>query len=392
MNRPGESLLPLLPQQKESLIMLIAIHFAELNELLNAEQLADARASLRSLFLQATGQEAMLRKLIGILNVNRSLNRTFSEMATVLEGIRKSNESLVHKHALLRARLDVATMAPEVHARFVGPLLEFGSGFLRAVAEFGRLMVEYKDAREAEARSAHVFHLAREARQRLKERFEEGAAGESREERQVKEKVIESFNYVEAETEHRDAKRSANRVRGEIDALLKEFHRLCQMAMKPEMRSQERYAPVAEEQIIVDVFAVCAGGMIRFAELKPLQPMVQELLRLYQRSYGLFTIDFDKFNAALGPMGENTEDYFQAKEQDEDVRTNQRKLRQIEALIAFIEDVSLLLRDRLEYNYPKFSQAVSSRIVLAGSKWSAISESLLHMKVTAEAELTTRLG
>jgi hypothetical protein len=106
----------------------------------------------------------------------------------------------------------------------------------------------------------------------------------------------------------------------------------------------------------------------------------------------MFMLDFDKFNNALGPMVENTEDYFQAKEQDEDVRTKQKKLVEIEALIAFIENIAPLLRDGQDYTYPRFSLTVSSHITLAASKWSAIAEELLQMKVAAEAELTTRLA
>ena len=106
----------------------------------------------------------------------------------------------------------------------------------------------------------------------------------------------------------------------------------------------------------------------------------------------MFMLDFDKFNNALGPMVENTEDYFQAKEQDEDVRTKQKKLVEIEALIAFIENIAPLLRDGQNYTYPKFSLAVSGHITTAASKWSAIAEELLQMKVAAEAELTTRLA
>ena len=391
-DRPGDSLLPLLPQQKESLIMLIAINFAEQYGLLNAEQLEDARASLRALFLHAAGEETMLRKLIGILRINRALNKTFSEMAHVLDGIRKSNESLAGKHEALKQRLATMAITPEENARFAGPLLGFAADFLRAVDEFDRQMTEYQEAKEAEARSAHIFRLAREARDRLKQRFEQGASGESREERQVKQKVFQAFNYAEAESEYRYAKRSAGRARAEIENSLNRFHQMCQMAMKPDMRNLTKVRPETGKPAYVDVYAVCAKAMETFPRLKSLLPALQELLRLYQRSFGLFMLDFDKFNNALVPMTENTQDYFQAKEQDEDVRTKQKKLEQIEALIAFIEDVFLLLRDGQEYTYPKFSSAVSGRITQAGSKWSAFAEPLLQMKVTAEAELTTRLA
>jgi len=54
--------------------------------------------------------------------------------------------------------------------------------------------------------------------------------------------------------------------------------------------------------------------------------------------------------------------------------------------------VSGILRDGRDYSYPKFSVAISSYITRAGSKWSPIAEQLLHMKVAAEAKLSTRLA
>jgi hypothetical protein len=387
----GNPLPPLNPQQKESLLMLIVLNYAEEHDLLNAEHLEDAKASLRALFLRATGEETMLRKIIGILNVNRALNKTFSEMANILEAIRKSHRALVKKHDTLKQRLATLSISPEENKRFVGPLLEFSSDFVRAVTEFGRQMTEYKECKETEARSTHVFRLAQEARERLKHRFEDGASEDGHQEQQVKQKVFQAFNYAEAESEYQYNLRTAARARADIERLLKDFQRMCQMAMKPEMRSPGRIGLDAEPAS-VDIFTTCLKGMESFPRLQALMPTVQELLRLYQCSFGMFMLDFEKFNNALGPMIENTEDYFSAREHDEDVRTKQMKLGKIEALIAFIEDVALLLRDGQTYTYPRYSSAVSSRITAAGSKWSAISEQLLHMKVAAEADLTTRLA
>jgi hypothetical protein len=392
VEQPGNPLPALNPQQKESLIMLIVLNFAEEHSLLNAEQLEDAKASLRALFLRATGEETMLRKLIGILKINRALNKTFSDMAHVLEGIRKSNGALAGKHEALTQQLAVMAISPEENARFVGPLLEFSNLFLNDVLEFDRQMTEYKQAKEAEARSAHIFRLAEEARERLKQRFEQGATNDGQQEQRVKQKVIQTFNYAEAESEYQYARRSAKSVRKDVEDLLKVFHLVCQMAMKPDMRSPTAIHPASGRPPCPDIYTITVAGMERFPRLRTLIPAVQDLLRLYQRSYGMFMLDFDKFNKALGPMIENTEDYFQAKEQDEDVRTKQMKLEQIEALIAYVEDVSLLLRDGQAYTYPRFSMAVSSHIMRAGSKWPHIAESLLQMKVTAEAELSTRLA
>lgn len=334
----------------------------------------------------------MLRKLIGILKINRALNKTFSEMANILAGIKRSHQSLVGKHNALEKQLGSMVVTPEENAHFIRPLLEFSSDFVRAVTEFDRQMTAYKEAKELEARSTHVFRLAQEARARLKQRFEKGVTGESRQEEQVKQKVYQAFNYAEAESDYRYNHRGADNARDEISNSLKDFQQICQMAMKPDMRSGHELGGTAGKPHCVDIYTITVKAMAAFPRLRPLLPAVQDHLRLYQHSFGMFMLDFDKFNNALGPMVENTDDYFQAKEQDEDVRTKQKKLADIEALIAFIEDVSSILRDGRDYSYPKFSITISSYITRAGSKWSPIAEQLLHMKVAAEAELSTRLA
>lgn len=379
-------------QQKETLLMLIVINYAEEHGLLNAEQLEDARASLRALFLHATGEETMLRKIIGILQINRALNKTFSEMANILAGITKSHQSLVGKHAALESQLADMVVTPDEVTHFARPLLEFSGDFVRAVANFDRQMTEYKDAKELEARSAHVYRLAQEARARLKQRFEQGVTEENQQEEHVKQKVYQAFNFAEAESDYRYHKRSAKSIREEISDLLKDFQMMCQMAMKPEMRSVHKISDKTGKPPCVDIYTITLKAMRRFPRLQPLIPAVQDLLKLYQRSFGMFMLDFEKFNNTLGPMIENTEDYFQAKEQDEDVRTKQKKLADIEALIAFIEDVSGILHDGHNYTYPQFSIAISEHITRPATKWAPIAERLLHMKVAAEAELSTRLA
>jgi len=391
-DQPDSSIPALNPQEKESLLMLIVINYAEEHGLLNAEQLEDARASLRALFLRATGEETMLRKIIGILQINRALNRTFSEMANILAGIKKSHQALVSKNDALEAQLASMVVTPEENAHFVRPLLEFSSDFVRAVTEFDRQMTEYKAAKELEARSAHIYRLAQEARDRLKQRFERGASAESQQEEQVKQKVYQNFNYAEAESDYQYNRRSANSIRTEISNSLKDFHLMCQMAMKPEMRSPHKISSSPGRRPCVDIYAITIKAMHDFPRLHPLIPAIQDHLKLYQRSFGMFMLDFEKFNNALGPMIENTEDYFQAKEQDEDVRTKQKKLADIEALIAFIEAASTMLHDGQDYTYPKFSIAISSHIARPSAKWAPIAEQLLHMKVAAEAELSTRLA
>jgi len=392
VNQGDSAVSTLNAQQKESLLMLIVINYAEERGLLNAEQLEDARASLRALFLHAAGEETMLRKIISILQINRALNKTFSEMANILAGIHKSHQSLVSKHTALEKQLAAVGVTPNENEYFVRPLLEFSSVFVRSVTEFKRQMAEYKAAKELEARSAHVYRLAQEARTRLKQRFDHGDTDENQQEKQVKQKVYQAFNFAEAESDYMYHKRSAKRIRDEISSSLKDFQLMCQMAMKPEMRSAHNINRKTDKRLCMDIYTITLKAMRSFPRLQPLIPAVQDQLKLYQRSFGMFMLDFEKFNNTLGPMIENTEDYFQAKEQDEDVRTKQKKLADIEALIAFIEDVAKMLHDGHEYIYPQFSIAISKHITRPASKWAPIAERLLHMKVAAEAELSTRLA
>jgi len=388
----AERVLPSLnPQEKESLIMLIVIHFAEEQDLLSAEQLDDARASLRALFLRASGEETMLRKLIAILKVNRALNRTFGDMMRLLDGVKRSHEALVERHEQLKQQLATHSITPEENRHFTGPLLEYSSDFVRAVGSFAGLMTEYREAREHEARCAHNFRLAQEAREHLKQRFEKGAAEDQLAEQRVKQKVIQNFNINEAQSEYQYAQRSAIGIRGEIEAALHDFHQMCQMAMKPEMRSSIELKPSPGKVPCPDIYTTAFNAMLSFPRLRNLQPVVEELLRLYQKSFALFMLDFEKFNKALVPLIENTEDYFAAKEKDEDVRTKLHKLNLIESLINYIEDVAHLLRDGQDYTYPKFSTAVTNHIIQPDSSWTLIAEPLLLMKVAAEAELSTRL-
>lgn len=388
----GNPLPALNTQQKESLLMMIVLNFSEENKLLNNEQLEDARASLRALFIRATGEETMLRKLIGILRVNRSINQTFSDMTRVLEGITNSRKSLEAKHEMLKAKLKTMEITVDENKDFIGILLGFSNNFLKNVTAFEQHMHEYREIRENEARTAHIFRLAQEARERLKNKFEGEGSEDNQHEQQVKKKVYQSFNYADAESECSYAKRSAESAGKEIENSLKQFHQMCQMAMKPEMRTPLKIDADSSSKAYPDIYTFSMNAMKKHARLKILIPIIQELLQMYQHSFGMFMLDFGKFSKAIAPMVENTEDYFNAKENDEDERTKQMKLKQIESLIAFIEAVSILLKDGGQYSYPSFSTAVTKLITYSSAKWIGIGEELLLMKVRVEARLSTRLS
>jgi len=379
-------------QQKESLISMIALLYVEEQGLLNDEQLEDAKESLQALFLRTTGEETMLRKLIEILKTNKALNQTFSDMSNVLGGITKSSETIKRKFEAFKQQLQSLEISAEENADFIGPFLGFSALFEKNVEQFERMMYSYRDVKEREARYANMFRIAKEARQRLKDRFSGGPGEEGAKESKIKEKVIQTFDYGETEINHSYSQREAKNTLAEIELLIKEFQKMCQLAMNPAMREEEKgYQPFKKSEY-EDVFSIYTAALIKHPRLEILKKPIQDLFRLYQHSYGMFAIDFQKFNHAITPMVENTDAYFQAKEEDEDIRTKRRKLEQIEGLINFLENVARLLKVEQEFVYAKFSKAVSDVIMMPASGWSPIVEDLLRMKVNAEADFSTRLS
>jgi len=379
-------------QQKESLISMIALLFVDEHNLLNDEQLDDAKKSLQALFLRTTGEETMLRKLIDILRTNKALNQTFNDMSTVLTGITKSTETIQRKIDTFKQELNSLEINAEEHADFVGPFLEFAGQFTDNVEQFERKMYSYRDVKEREARFATMFRIAKDARQRLKNRFTGAPGEEGATENQIKEKVIQTFDYGETEINLGYAQREAKNTLAEIDTLINNFQLMCQFAKNPDMREQEGGYQPYKESPYHDVFSIYSAAVAKHPRLLLMKQPIQELFRLFQHSYGMFALDFQKFNRAIMPMEKNTTAYFQAKDEDEDVRIKRRKLGQVEGLIAFLENVARLLRNEQKFVYAQFSKAVSDIITQPGAKWTHIGEDLLRMKVSAEADLSTRLG
>jgi archaellum component FlaC len=379
-------------QQKESLISMIALLFVDEHNLLNTEQLEDARKSLQALFLRTTGEETMLRKLIDILRTNKALNQTFNDMATVLSGITKSTGTIKSKIDGFKQQLQSLEINAEENADFIGPFLEFSGQFVDYVEQFERMMYTYRDVKEREARYASMFRIAKEARQRLKDRFSGGPGEEGETENKIKEKVINTFDYGETEINLGYAQREARNTLAEIEALINKFQIMCQFAMNPDMREQEKGYQPFKESDYHDVFSIYTAAVAKHPRLSILKQPIQDLFRLYQHSYGMFALDFQKFNRAIMPMEKNTKAYFMAKEEDDDVRIKRRKLEQIEGLITFLENVAQLLRQEREFVYARFSKAVSDVVTTPGAKWAHIAEDLLRMKVSAEADLSTRLS
>jgi len=389
---PPAATSPVDKKQKESLISMIAILYIEDQGMLNQEQLHDAKSSLRALFLRTTGEETMLRKLIEILKTNKALNKSFGDISTILNGISKSSEAIKRKIDALKIQINALDISAEEHADFIGPFLDFSSEFVKNVSHFDRLINSYRDIREREARYSHMFRIAKEARIRLKDRLSGALGDEGDRENEIREKVIHTFDYGETETNLHYAQREAKNTLADIESLLSNFKQMCQFAMKPEMRNQVKgYQPFRDSRY-PDVFTLFSEAQKRYRRIEMIKEPIQELFRLYQHSYGLFALDFQRFNQAIAPMSENTEAYFQAKDEDEDIRAKRTKLEKIEGLIAFLENASSLLRQNENIAYANFSRAITDVITQANSPWSHIGEDLLRMKVAAEADLSTRLG
>ena len=379
-------------QQKESLISMIALLYVEEHDLLNDEQLEDAKKSLQALFLRTTGEETMLRKLIEILKTNKALNQTFNDMSNVLSGITKSTHTVKSKIEGFKKQLQSLEISAEENADFIGPFHDLSGQFSKHVEQFERMMFTYRNVKKREARFANMFRIAKEARRRLKERFSGGPGEEGDKESKIKEKVIQTFDYGETEINHIYSQQEAKNTLAEIELLIKEFQKMCQLAMNPDMREEGKgYQPFKKSEY-QDVFAIYTAALVKHPRLTILKAPIQDLFRLYQHSYGMFALDFQKFNRAITSIAENTDAYFQAMEEHEDIRTKRRKLEQIGGLIDFLENIAQLLKTEQEFVYARFSRAVSDIITAPASAWSHIIEDLLRMKVNAEADLSTRLS
>jgi hypothetical protein len=90
-------------------------------------------------------------------------------------------------------------------------------------------------------------------------------------------------------------------------------------------------------------------------------------------------------------MLDNSEAYFDAKEEDRDIQTKREKLKLIEGLIPFLEHSAVAVTKDEVLSYGKFSRKISDIISEKRAPWSHITEFLLRAKVQAEADLSTRL-
>ncbi|MFQ5936108.1 MAG: hypothetical protein ACE5LB_06865 [Acidiferrobacterales bacterium] len=380
-------------QLKEALISMTTLTYIEEHALLTQAQLEDAKQSLQALFLRTSGEETMLRRLIAILKTTRSINKAFSDISKILNGVSRGAATVDAKLTSLRQDLEHLKITAEENTDLCGPFLSFSSEFLKRVGALRGGMEKYITARENEARCANVHRIALDARQQLKQRLSGslGARARGEIEAKIKQEVQQTFDYGEAEKNLKGAKQQSRRIGSEINDVLGELREMCQMAMNPDMRDRGGNRGNTGEPRFPDVFMLARAGLKKHPRLQRIKENLLNLFKLYQHSYGMLSLDFENLNRAIGPMITNSDAYFRSKEEDEDIRVKREKLQKIEALIPFVERTAEALLDKEARTYPKFSKRFSEIISNKKTPWDTISSDLLRMKVMAEAELSARM-
>src|SRR3990167_3619642 len=396
------------PQHREALVSMTALYFIEEHALLRPELLEDAKKSLQALFLRTSGEETMLRKLIEILKTTKQIHQSFASISNVLSGITRGAQTVGNKVAAYKQALATMSLSAEENAAFAGPFLSFSQTLLHKIDAFDNNMRQYVEFKETEARYASIYRIAMEARERLKLRLAGvlGSQTRSEVETRIRQNVVSSFDYSESESNLQFAQRDAHNKEEEIMAQLEDIRMMCRMAKNPAMRNKtdDSASPTISSYSVVpaaktpkpkadydDVFALFSQALRQHPRLLQLKDIVLELFRLYQNSYGMFRLDCDRLGKAMETMFDNSEAYFETKEEDKDIRTKREKLMMIEGLIPFLEHAAVLTTENMTEAYGRVSRRLSDMISEKKAAWATISEHLLRAKVQAEAELSTRL-
>ena len=379
--------------KKEALVTLVGLLYIEENGLLSREWLGDAKASLQALFLRTSGEETMLRKLIEILKTTRQVQGTFTRIAQTLEGVQKSASALEARLGSLRNYFDRIGLSAEENADFGGPFLVFSQQFQRRIESLARFMRQYLEARETEAKHANIYRIAKDARSRLRERLSTGIAAEARSEVEgrIKKEMVAAFDYTDAESNYKFARRDSRNAAEDVRQELEEIHLMCQMAMNPTARDPAPPSAPGATPRYEDVYTRFVNAMHRHSRLRALKDAILDLFRLYQSAHGMFRHDFDSLNRAVDTMLGNPDSYFDAKAEDTDILAKRQKLFRIERLIPFLERGSELARDEEHDDYPRFSRALSAQLEDTRAPWADIREDLLRAKIQADADVSTRL-
>ncbi|MEK7717744.1 MAG: hypothetical protein AAB322_08355, partial [Pseudomonadota bacterium] len=347
------------PQHREALVSMTALYFIEEHALLRPELLEDAKKSLQALFLRTSGEETMLRKLIEILKTTKQIHQSFASISNVLSGITRGAQTVGSKVAAYKQALATMTLSAEENAAFAGPFLSFSQTLLQKIDAFDNNMRQYVEFKETEARYASIYRIAMDARERLKLRLAGvlGSQTRSEVETRIRQNVVSSFDYSESESNLQFAQRDAHNKEEEIMAQLEDIRVMCQMAKNPAMRNKtdDSANPTVSSYSVMpatktpkpradydDVFALFSKALRQHPRLLQLKDIVLELFRLYQNSYGMFRLDCDRLGKAMETMFDNSEAYFETKEEDKDISAKREKLMMIEGLIPFLEHAAVL--------------------------------------------------
>jgi len=380
-------------KQKEMLIVMTALSFIEQNALMTQAQLNDARRSLQALFIRTTGEETMLRKLVEILKLNKDLHEAFSSISKISASISTSVEIISKKINYLKQYIGRLQLTPQENTDFFAPFLAFTHTFQERIVRFNQMMTHYLEVREDEAKRTHEYRIAEEASKRLKDRLSgklaSSTSGEVEE--SIKQEVMGTFDYASARTLLTDAQRESRLADKQVDGILQDIKTMCQMAMNPDMREKDEGGRQVESEY-EDIFNCFSSAVKKHQRLSKIKDFIIDYFKLYQRAYGMFVLDYDNFNKAVETITSNTKQYFESKQEDEDIRAKRVKLRKYEGLIPFLESSAALVAEYNDYAFTKFSKKVSETISEDDTVWEHISEELLVAKVAAEADLSTRLN
>ena len=204
---------------------------------------------------------------------------------------------------------------------------------------------------------------------------------------------MSSFDYGESRESLQLAIAEARAKEQEVLIQLDAIKAMCQLAMNPAMREKPSLGakPASTKPAHEDIFTRLTEALQKHPALERLKEPVVELFKLYQHSYGMFALDYNRLQQALQLMQKNAAAYFEAKEEDKDIRAKREKLRRIEGLIPFLDRGSRML-DEKEYNtYAIYTRRLSDVISEAKAAWVSIADDLLRAKVQAEADMSTRL-
>ncbi len=388
----GEANSSVSPKHQEMLVVMTALIFVEQHALLTRSQLNDAKRSIQAFFIRTSGEETMLRKLINVLAVNRDLRHAFSAIAKISTRIATSVEIISKKIRYLNQYVARLNLTPEENTRFFEPFLSFTHQFLKKILSFSKQMESYLGVKEIEAKRTHEFRIAHEASERLKKRLSGklGADVQGEVETTIKREVLDTFDYAEAQENLLDAQRSSRIVGDEIVETLVDLKEMCQVAMNPDMREKTEKASLNKLDRD-DIFALFTVALRKFPRLGNLKEFLLDYFKLYQRAYGMFTLDYNNFDKAVETIANNPDQYFFAKHEDEDIKVKQEKLSKIEGMIPFLETTASIITENDTITFQRFSKKISDTISASPSQWEHISEDLLVAKVSAEAELSTRI-